>query len=84
MNNISFHEFNRFLSEEIKEQYPDVELLMIKGGDCIQDIEMEVRYNKSNIRYKPFEMYQEGCILNDFESVIYTFVGKIGESENAH
>ena len=83
-NHITFHEFNHFLSEEIKEQYPDAELLMIKGGDFIQDIEMEVRCNKRNICYKPFEMYQAGCISNDFESVIYTFVGKIGESENAH
>lgn len=77
MSDISFHEFNHFLSEEIKEQYPDAELLMIKGGDCVKDIEMEIRNNKSNVRYKPYEMYQEGCASDDFENVIHDFVKKI-------
>ena len=74
MRNISFLEFHHFFLDIVKEEFPDIELFVIKGGDYAQDFVMELRQNKTKIRYTPYELYQEGCLHNNFEEIIERFI----------
>lgn len=56
---VPFYEFNHFLSDVILEQYPDAALLMINGGDCVWDIEIEVRRKSGSFKYRPYALYQK-------------------------
>ena len=60
LNNVDFHEFHCFLLEAIKEKVPSAELLIVNGGDSVQDVVMEIRQGKNRLKYKPYELYCEG------------------------
>lgn len=74
LSNISFWEFYNFLLEVIKEEFPETELFIIKGGDYVQDVVMEFRQNDHRVRYTPYELYQEGYLHNNFEEIVEHFI----------
>lgn len=67
MNPTSFHEFYQVLLAEIKENFPNIELYIVSGGDHVQDLILEARFNSKRLRFSPYELYHNG---NDCEGAM--------------
>ncbi len=79
MKNLGFHEFNFFLSDEIRAVSFENELYHISGGDLVWESVMEVRKGEKRLRYKPYELYVRICEGRDFSEVVEDFLQKCRE-----
>ena len=69
----SIHRFVETLNLRIEEEFPQTERYMIKGGDYIRDVVMELRQGEASFRYSPYELYENA---DDFEEIIERIVIK--------
>ena len=76
MSKISFHEFNQFLLENLKEQYPDIEIFVREGGDYVWDFvyELILDEGESRLKYKPYDLYEKAEKLGNYGDVIEEFL----------
>lgn len=76
MSKVSFYEFNQFLNEQLKEQYPTIEILIREGGDYIWNNVYELVFIEGGkkIRYRPYDLYQKAEELENYEEVIDDFL----------
>jgi len=74
---ISFQEFNRFLVDTIERELPGCVFYIVNGGDCIQDVVMEIRVQGKRLQYKPYELYVSGCEEDDYEERVYELIKKL-------
>lgn len=67
------YEFNKKLTEAVKEKYPNTTASVVLNGDFIQDIVIELKENGITMRYSPYELY---VCSEDYEQTINDFIGK--------
>lgn len=69
----SIHQFIETLNLRIDEEFPKTERYMIKGGDYIKDVILELRQDEKSLRYSPHELYENS---KDYEETIEIMVRK--------
>ena len=68
------------MTDTIEADLPGSELVIVKGGDCVRDVVMEIRLQGRSVQYKPYELYQEGCAKDEYEERVYELVNKLTDS----
>lgn len=56
-NKVSFQEFKSFLLS-IQENFPAVELYIVRNGDHVSNLIMEARIRNKRIQFYPYELWQ--------------------------
>ena len=56
-NKVSFQEFKSFLLS-IQENFPTVQLYIVRNGDHVADLIMEARTENNRIQFCPYELWQ--------------------------
>ena len=59
------------LNEIIDERFPDTNRYIVKGGDFIETVIMELRQGEKNLSYSPYEMFIKS---KTYEDIIEDFV----------
>ena len=75
-NSIYFQDFNDFLRDTFKNELPNSELVIIKSGDFIKDTIMEIRQQNIKLQYKPYELYEQSKLDNNFEEIVYNLINQ--------
>ena len=57
-NKVSFQEFKSFLLSEIQENFPTVQLYIVRNGDHVADLIMKARTENNRIQFCPYELWQ--------------------------
>ena len=55
----SIHDFIALLNEALDATFPDTERVIIKGGDYVKDIIIELRVNDCKYQYSPYDLYHQ-------------------------
>lgn len=75
-NNIYFQDFNDFLRDTFKNKLPNSELVIINSSDFIKDTVMEIRQQNIKLQYKPYELYEQSKLNNNFEEIVYNLINQ--------
>jgi glycosylphosphatidylinositol transamidase (GPIT) subunit GPI8 len=71
MSNI--HSFIDILNNIMDENFPDTKRYIVKGGDFIEGVVMELRQGDQRLKYSPYELFAES---EDYENTIEKFIDK--------
>jgi hypothetical protein len=71
MSNI--HSFIDILNNIMDEKFPDTKRYIVKGGDFIEGVVMELRQGDQRLKYSPYELFAES---EDYENTIEKFIDK--------
>ena len=55
----SIHDFIALLNEALDSAFPDTERFIIKGGDYVKDLIIELRENDCKYQYSPNDLYHQ-------------------------
>lgn len=59
------HNFIDTLNEIIDERFPDTDRYIVKGGDLIETVVMELRQGNKKLTYSPYEMFTKSKAYED-------------------
>ena len=59
------HNFIDTLNEIIDERFPDTNRYIVKGGDFIETVIMELRQGNKKLTYSPYEMFTKSKAYAD-------------------
>ena len=59
------HNFIDTLNEIIDERFPDTNRYIVKGGDFIETVIMELRQGNIKLTYSPYEMFTKSKAYED-------------------
>ena len=59
------HNFIDTLNEIIDERFPDTNRYIVKGGDFIETVIMELRQGNKKLTYSPYEMFSKSKTYED-------------------
>ena len=71
MSSAAVYEFNKKLTNSVKEKFPNTTASVVFGGDFIQDIVIELKENGITMRYSPYELFNSS---DDYENTISNFI----------
>ena len=66
---VNFQEFKGFLLSEIQENFPTIELYIVRNGDHVSNLIMEARIRNKRIQFYPYELWK-----NDSDAKIKTLL----------
>jgi len=72
---VSYHEFEQVLLDTLND-VPEIEILLVLGGDSVKDKVFEVRKGSSWYRFSPYQLYQKAKENDDYEAVIEELINK--------
>lgn len=64
---LNIHDFISVLNAVIDERFPNTNIYIVRGGDFIKDIVLELREEDKKLRYSPYELF---CKSEDYEDTI--------------
>ena len=70
---IDIHDFIECLNDIVDERFPNTTRYIIRGGDFIEDVVMELREENRRFRYSPYELFNKS---NNYEDTIEQLVGQ--------
>ena len=56
---MNFQEFKDFLLSEIQENFPAVELYIVRNGDHVSNLIMEARIRNKRIQFCPYKLWKD-------------------------
>lgn len=67
----SIHDFIALLNEALDSTFPSTERFIIKGGDYVKDLIIELRENDCKYQYSPNDLYHQS---ENYEDTIENFL----------
>jgi hypothetical protein len=61
----SIHSFIDALNNIIDESFPDTKRYIVKGGDLIETVVIELRQGEKKLSYSPYEMFTKSKAYED-------------------